>query len=251
MKYETPISKADLHAYVDGQLDARRRQQVEAWLAEHPEEQKELHDYRLLNEGIGKLFEKDVTAPLPEALATAGRRQTIRWAATIAMFAVGMTLGWGLRDTTQNTDNGLINTHLARPAAFAHMVYATDQTRPVEINAGEEQRLINWLSDRLHTEIRAPNLAEFGYELIGGRLLPSTDRMAAQFMYQNVADHRVTLYIRRIVDIHADPTFNYARDGNVRTFYWVNGPLGYALSGDLSKQSLLGLAESIHRQLML
>lgn len=249
MKYETPISKADLHAYVDGQLDAKRKQQVKAWLAQHPEEQKELDNYRTLNQGIRELYAEYVEAPLPEALATAGRRQAIRWAAGIAILAVGITLGWGLRDATQHTDKVLIATHLVQPAAFAHMVYATDQTRPVEINAGEEQRLIRWLSDRLRTEIHAPNLAEFGYELVGGRLLPSTDRMAAQFMYQNVTAHRVTLYIRRIVGIHADPTFKYARDGNVRIFYWIDGPLGYALSGELSKQSLLSLAESIHHQL--
>ncbi|WP_442963875.1 anti-sigma factor family protein, partial [Pseudomonas sp. HMSC75E02] len=35
---ELTPTESDLHAYLDGQLDAERRQWIEAWLASHPQE---------------------------------------------------------------------------------------------------------------------------------------------------------------------------------------------------------------------
>ncbi len=47
----------DLTAYVDGQLDARRRRELEAWLTRHPELSEELEDHKRL----GRLWRS--TAP--------------------------------------------------------------------------------------------------------------------------------------------------------------------------------------------
>ena len=97
--------------------------------------------------------------------------------------------------------------------------------------------------------VRAPNLGELGYRLIGGRLLPSTDRMAAQFMYQDTRGLRITLYIRRGAWNNEATSFHYAHENSLGTFYWIDGPMGYALSGELSQEQLLAIAESVYRQL--
>jgi anti-sigma factor RsiW len=44
---------------------------------------------------------------------------------------------------------------------------------PPEVAADQEQRLAAGLSNRLGGEVRAPALAEFGFEPVGGRLLPA------------------------------------------------------------------------------
>ncbi len=75
--------------------------------------------------------------------------------------------------------------------------------------------------------------------------------MAAQFMYQNAQGNRVTLYIRRGAWDNQATAFRYARDKNVGIFYWIDGPMGYALSGELEKTQLLELAQTVYSQLNL
>lgn len=73
--------------------------------------------------------------------------------------------------------------------------------------------------------------------------------MAAQFMYQNPDGQRITLYIRRGVWSNVASGFSYWQGDMVGTFYWVDGPLGYALSGDVNKNELLGLARTVYQSL--
>ena len=83
----------------------------------------------------------------------------------------------------------------ARRAAVAHAVYSTDQRRPVEVAADHEEQLVTWLSKRIGTQVNAPRLQSVGYALEGGRLLPGDSGPVAQFMYQDSAGQRLTLYV--------------------------------------------------------
>ena len=47
-----------------------------------------------------------------------------------------------------------------------------DRDHPVEVGAGDPDHLVAWLSARLGRPVRAPSLDEYGYQLLGGRLLP-------------------------------------------------------------------------------
>jgi len=134
--------------------------------------------------------------------------------------------------------------NLVQPAVFAHAVYTTDDHFPVEIQAEQKDVLSNWLSERMHTSIRAPDLAGLGFDLVGGRLLPSTNRMAAQFMYQDAGGERITLYVRRIAWENQQAAFQYYEAEGVGVFYWIEGPMGYALSGSLGKKRLIAIAEA-------
>lgn len=253
MKRQAPITDADLHAYVDDQLNPARRREVEAYLAENPDAATQVTDYLRLDEAIHALYDPVLDKPLPPGMdkRLARHRLITRVAAAVAWVMLGGLLGWFINNELPTQPAPLLKTQLVQPAAFAHYVYTTEVQHPVEVTADQEQHLISWLSKRLHTAIRPPNLAESGYELIGGRLLPSTDRMAAQFMYQNAQGNRVTLYIRRGAWDNQATAFRYARDKNVGIFYWIDGPMGYALSGELDKTQLLGLAQTVYSQLNL
>src|SRR6185295_12547560 len=50
--------------------------------------------------------------------------------------------------------------------------------------AAGEQHLLPWLSRRVGTPLRAPDLASFELKLLGGRLLPGPRGPAALFMYE-------------------------------------------------------------------
>jgi anti-sigma factor RsiW len=139
---------------------------------------------------------------------------------------------------------------IARRAALAHATYSPEVRHPVEVGADQEQHLVAWLSKRLGGDVRAPKLDIDGMALVGGRLLPGDPGPVAQFMYQNAQGRRVTLYVRTEGPDHRETAFRFAREGNVRVFYWIDRKFGYALSSaDLDRDELLKLANVVYRQL--
>ena len=69
---DNAVGEDDLQAYVDGQLDTRRRAAIEAYLAAHPGEATRVAAYRSQNIGLHALFDPQPpssrTAALPPAL---------------------------------------------------------------------------------------------------------------------------------------------------------------------------------------
>ncbi|MFU2024542.1 anti-sigma factor family protein, partial [Bordetella avium] len=136
----------------------------------------------------------------------------------------------------------------AQRAAVAHAVFASDMRRPVEVGADQEQAMVTWLTRRLGKQVHAPVLTAAGYELVGGRVLPGRQGAVAQLMYSSAAGQRLTLYVTHEAKGET-AAFRYMQDGPVGVFYWIEGRLGYALSGEVPREELLRLAESIYRQL--
>lgn len=251
------IGEADLHAWADGRLPENRRAAVEAWLAAHPEEAERAAAYRSLNEQLRAHFEPVIDEPVPERLERAAlRRRGWRLAAAIAGWmalgaAIGGIAGWQLHAHYAPVPVAQPEAPvLARRAALAHATYAPEVRHPVEVGADQEQHLVAWLSKRLGGEVRAPRLESEGMTLVGGRLLPRDPGPVAQFMYQNAPGRRVTLYVRTEGPDQRETAFRFAREGNVRVFYWIDRKFGYALSSaDLDREELLRLANEVYRQL--
>ncbi len=259
MKEEIPVTEADLHAYVDGQLPAQRHALVEQWLQQHPEDRKRVEQYRALSEQLRRRFDPIAGLPVPPAqldaartLQRPGRHKRARKALIAATFFLfGLLTGWQSHLLLKRDTESFMLTNLVRPAAFAHSIYTTDESRPVEIDARRQARLIDWLSTRLRTRIKAPNLSTLGYRLIGGRLIPSTNRMAAQFMYENADGIRVTLYVRRVSRLRhkkIQDALRYFDDAGLRVFFWRKGELGFAVTGRLDRKTLNGIAAQSRQQ---
>lgn len=254
MSPHDPITEADLHAYVDGRLDNTRRTVVEAYLADNPQAAERVQDYRKLNESLHALYDPALQEPVPPHLmpANRARRFTIplQAAASVLLLLLGSVTGWVLRDATIDTPLSATSlTTLPRLAASAYAVYAPEVRHPVEVTAADEKHLIAWLSKRLGTDVRAPALDQFGYHLVGGRLLAADSRPAALFMYENATGNRVTLLVRTGIDANRETAFRYAEEGDVRVFYWVDGAAGYALSSEADKNETLQVAHEVYRQL--
>ncbi|TFW16229.1 anti-sigma factor family protein, partial [Duganella callida] len=134
-------------------------------------------------------------------------------------------------------------------AALAHAVYAPEVRHPVEVGADQQAHLVAWLSRRLGAPLKPPQLGAQGYALEGGRLLPGQSGPVAQFMYRDASGARLTLYVSTEQTHNSETGFRYAREGDVSVFYWIDGRFGYALSGNLDKTALAGLANAVYAQL--
>ena len=120
---------------------------------------------------------------------------------------------------------------------------------PVEVPAEQEDHLVKWLSKRLGTELKGLRLQSLGYELVGGRLLSGPQGPVAQFMYQDARGVRLTLYVSAQKGGTRDTAFRFSQEDRVSVFYWVDGNYGYALSGEVSKEQLLKVADIVYKQL--
>jgi anti-sigma factor RsiW len=138
---------------------------------------------------------------------------------------------------------------LSARAARAHLVYAAEVRHPVEVDAAQQDHLVAWLSKRLGTKLKVPVLADEGYDLLGGRLLPGPDGPVAQFMYQEATGRRLTLYVSARSKSDGQTAFRFAQEGPVAVFYWIDGNWGYALSGEIDKPALSRVSTAVYRQL--
>jgi len=258
-----PVTEADLHAYVDGLLPLARQAEIEAWLAARPEEAARVNAYRSQNLALRQLFDPVLDEAVPPAIRPPVRRpwwigSAGRYAAAVLIALLGGVAGWTVRGAAPQagaasgqaqfaaagTANGL-----ARQAAIAHAVYSPEVRHPVEVGAEQEAHLVAWLSKRLGKPVRPPHLGKLGYDLIGGRLLPGEQGPVAQFMYQDGAGKRLTLYLSTEQASAADTGFRFVQEGKVGVFYWIDGDFGYALSASAGKGELAAVATAVHAQL--
>jgi len=241
-------SADDLQAFADDLLMPERRAEIEAFLANAPEAAERIAAYREQNDLLRAHFNPVLDEPIPQRLTLlAPRRSPVRFAIAAGWIVFGAALGWLANVYVAKDPVGA--TTLAHRAAIAHAVYSPEVRHPVEVGVDQEDHLVRWLSKRLGTDLKPPTLSASGYELVGGRLLPGDRGAVAQFMYQDPKGRRLTLYVSRMNTSQADTAFRYSRENGVSVFYWVDGALGYALSGDLPKRDLLGVATAVYKQL--
>jgi anti-sigma factor RsiW len=264
-----PLSDDELHALVDGQVAAADRGALEARLALQPHAQARVAHWQqqsLLLHGLHRsVLDEAVPSPLVEAARqTAIARQSAdRWWRLGGMAAgvvLSFGMGWLANTTLQAQHPGSMSAQIpassefVRQARYAHAVYAPEVRHPVEVTAAEQAHLVQWLSKRLGRTLKVPNLSAQGYELVGGRLLPGDTGARAQFMFQNGAGTRLTLYLGAMQapaqsEAAQETAFRFTADGAVPSFYWVEQGFGYALSGPVPRDALMQLAQAVYQQL--
>jgi anti-sigma factor RsiW len=175
-----------------------------------------------------------------------------RWAAASAaaallLFVAGATSGWYGRALLAPAESAA-HTLLA-DAAAAHLVYTAEVRHAVEVPATEEEHLATWLGRRLDVTLRVPDLTDRGYELVGGRLLPTAQgQPAAQLMYQDQGGRRLTLYMRAAPD-QERTAFRFSQEGKLSALYWEDGKTAWVLVGELPREQLLALANQVYAAL--
>lgn len=256
-----------LHALVDGRLPREEAAALEQRLAADADAAAAVASWSEQREALRLLHRDVLDEPVPASLlaavtqpAGARRRRgpTWRWAGMAASVALAFAAGWVAHAQWPGAASSLASAaqvrSFARQAAVAHAVYLPEVRHPVEVTADQQEHLVQWLSNRLGKRLKVPALSAHGFELVGGRLLPGDDGARAQFMFQNVAGDRVTLYVGALRKPGAavaalETAFSFSSEGPVPGFYWVDQGYGYALAGKLPRRALMELATAVHAQL--
>jgi len=253
----SPITDADVHAYADGQLALERAADVEAAIARDAALAARVADIRAQTSALRDALDPVLSDPIPDHLLSAAtpphaRSAIARWlapaAAVAAMLVVGLAIGWYGRGAILESQGTPIS--FARQVAFAHVLYAADARRPVEVWANEEKSLYTWLTKRLGHPVHAVDLTSVGFSLVGGRLVAGSEQPTALLMYENPDKQRLTLQIRWDMPTTGETAFRYAIENGVGVFYWIDDDrCGYAISGNLDRSQLLAIARLVYGQL--
>lgn len=257
MSEPTAPQEHELHAWVDGQLPDARRAEIDVWLAAHPNAAAELADWQRQNEAIRAAFAAEAPAAGDASRVAAIARSHRRWwfplnagtaaAAALLLFIIGAGTGaiaaLALAPRAPEAAQAL-------PAAARdnYLIYTREVRHAVEVGADEEAHLVSWLGKRIGSEFSAPDLTPDGFTLVGGRLVPYEGAPGALLMYEDANGQRLTLLMGRN-EKNAETGFLFDRQGAVRTFYWIDGPVGYALSGEIDRDRLERISRLVYRQL--
>ncbi len=246
-----PITEDEVHAYVDGQLDPRRRQEVEGYLRAHPAVAQRTTAYSIQKKDLQSAFAHLDAEPLPSSLNLGHlvEQRLRRWrrpwlaAAVIAIaLSTGGFGGWfiGTRPVT-----GI--DALAEEAAASYAVYASDRGRPVELSAAQRRELVHWISDRLNRPVAPPNLLALDYQFLGGRLVATPRGAAALFLYENDRGARLALFIRPMA-AGQSASIELVDVGDQDGCAWVDRGLGYIVVAPESYQRLLEISQHVKQQ---
>jgi anti-sigma factor RsiW len=246
-----PVREEDLHAYVDGELDAERRDVVAAWLATHPEAAAQVAGWREQADAIRARYGAIAQEPIPARLKLdALLRRQRSWvsaaaAASIAAFAIGGGLGWYARGAAASTATAGVD-KVATDAVEAYRLYTVEVRHPVEVAGDERAHMTQWLTKRLGYQQHIPDLSSIGLKLVGGRLLPGPDGAAAFYMYEGPSGERFTIYCSR-TDV-AETSMRFKDTGRVATFYWVDNKQAYVVSGPANRDRVEQVTKAIYEQ---
>ncbi|WP_044872947.1 anti-sigma factor [Pseudomonas sp. LFM046] len=223
-------SEDDLHAYLDGQLDADRRQAVEAYLAANPEVAAQVEGWRKDAQQLRAALALPRQAPNPRldpvairaSLRVRKQRRFALAASFLLALGAGGLGGWQARDMSLLAANPPM-----QDALQAHRLFAASPTVDIQVHRSGE--LQAWLDQRFSHAARIPDLTPYGFTPVGGRWLVTEQGAAALLVFEDGQGQRVSLYLRAPSTLYPSMKKGQRRDGGLEARYWSRDGYNYAL----------------------
>jgi anti-sigma factor RsiW len=228
-----PASDEELHAFLDGQLDAHRSVEVRAFLDASPSAAARVAAWRRDAEGLRAALAGIETWPPNPSLDPAVIRRRLRMRAwQRAARAVALLSALGLAGLVGWSARGAYVGPAPKPmedALDAYRVFAAADTRAVEPTLPRTS-LPSWLSASLRRNVVLPDLRTYGFKLLGGRLLATNEGAAALVLYEADTGERIIFYLRPARHFISG-TKGWRDDTGLRVRYWYRGGFGFAMVG--------------------
>jgi anti-sigma factor RsiW len=239
------LTDADLHGYMDGELDSERRALVAGQLAQDPALAAKIAAFSADKARFAQAFgaaPPDVPAAwiarIEAASRPAGRKAlaghpiVMAWAAAIVLALIG-----AYADTTLFPQDAVLSAALdARGGATAPVLSLAGTMLP---SAAARDAL---LQDRLHLKVHAPDLSHFGFRL--ARL--DMYGHAAGLRYRDAAARELTIYVKAS---SGEARFDMLRRGDLRVCIWQDDVVSAVIAGRMSAGEMMRVASSAYAAL--
>ncbi|HSZ73203.1 MAG TPA: hypothetical protein VK779_00165 [Rhizomicrobium sp.] len=236
------INETDLHAYIDGALDAARAKEIEAQVNADPALARRVEQFRIDKKMLKRIYAPLADRPLPGEWLEMVRaskppaQRKIAWsmvgtiAATIVLFAMVTFTYWQSRPS--------------RPSEIVQVALdarAHDGGKFIAVNAdANTQQYAAALSTTIASHVKVPDLERMGYRLASIRLYSqSSGEGAAELSYRDGQNRLFTLYLRRA---HGAARFDQFERNGLRVCVWQDEELSTVMAGNVSTAAMQRLA---------
>jgi anti-sigma factor RsiW len=251
MSNELDFSEGELHAYLDGELDAARADAVAARLAADPELASKVAGFRadmaMILQIYGPLSRKPVPDKWLALMENAGPASHVSWrgwataiaAALLIALAAATPFVYRTFETSQPSE--IVAAALAaRQAPAGKTIAVADNT------VGQYDGTV---SSVIAEHVKVPDLGKMGYRLSAIRLYPAAPGgSAAELTYRDRDNRLFTLYLRR-----SDGTarFDQFERAGLRVCIWQDDQLGMVMAGNVTTAAMQRLASLAYTGLTL
>ena len=230
----------ELHAYLDGALDAVNISVVEARLAADPALAARLAAFKADKVMLQETFRPLTDRPLPpEWTARLARSRPRRWkgfrSLRVGAIAAGLLLAltgyytfWHTRPESQEIV----------AVALRERALATAQNEN-SISDAMAHGFDKSLSDVVGTRVKVPDIRKLGYRLTAIRFHNDSGAAAADIIYRDSTGHLFTLYVRQS-DGHV--RFDQFMRAGLRICIWQDDQVAMVMTGDVSTAAMQRLA---------
>jgi anti-sigma factor RsiW len=278
-----------LVAYLDGELETARRDEVEAWLEADPAARQRLVELTKSAHLVRLAFDDVMREPIPDRLIVAARGGAAsptataqilpmrrgrpaawtaprRWwfglpvAASLlgllvgggaAYFGVGRLLSIDVGGKQQVLEAAAANNAwLDNAAGYFKLFVSAGDNPPVDIPAtGDPREALQKISQSLPHEVRLPDLKPWGLDFRGARLVVEEGRPAAELVY--TTENKAIGPLTLIIGSSKQPDISptFDRRQDVNLLYWRHQGRAYALVGQADIGYLWGIANDVAWQL--
>lgn len=237
------LVEADLHGFIDNELDGERRCEVEHALREDAEMSRLVSLYRADNERLGRAYAHVLEQPLPAEWISRIRSQPKRrspvrsgvWMALAASLVLAVAAALTYREMPANTEEPIVAEALSARAdtTAPQAMLATDSPASVR----DADRLV---AAALAMRVKAPDLARMGYTLTGVRTYGGVPGgKAVELVYRSARNQAFTLYLRHP---SSPPRFDQFKRDGLRICIWQDDVLGTVMAGQMSAAEMQRLA---------
>jgi anti-sigma factor RsiW len=248
------IDDTVLMAYVDGELSAERRAEVEAAVAHSRELADRLAAMRASALPYGAAFARQALPPVPEALTrrvaeltrssanAPPQLQRRTWPRLAAAFLVGALVAGSALQLSRHDSASMELTAAATPWVKAVADYQVLYTRETVASVNEDhalsEKIIGELQSADHLEVAIPDLRGAGLTFKRVQRLSYNNQAVVQIVYLPEKGGPVALCLTR--DGRADEAPRSQEIGGMHTVAWRHNQVGYVL---LAKDAQVDLAE--------
>ena len=267
------ISDEMLGAYADSELDEIRRMEVEASLAANPEAAEFVSESNGLKSRLHRLFDGVLGQPLPDEqerlirefesrmrgtdhrnrfrpLIFAGSAAAILALASVFVVPYLSNDGTGQQLFAMFEQQNGAETVAAVPTDPGRKpVSEALQTKGdvVPVDVAKPAAVVEALP-----KAGAPDLSEFGFELISTRLLAKTDGRSMQMIYEDDEGARVELFFspqpKTAKSVDSKTSLTVMEEGPISVLFWNDKSRAYSLIGDVDRETLVSLGKIVNGQ---
>jgi anti-sigma factor RsiW len=231
----TRLDESTLVAYADERLREAETQAVRAQLAADPVAREALARLRATPNRLRDVFDTTLRRPLPPELAAGLLSQPVAHApearvrlryvlaATVVLFAIGLSLGYRLNEETAGSEAWVT------AVADYQMLYSRDTVPAADLTPAQVRALEAAFSARLNAPLRVPDLRAFDLFFKRGQLLEWQGAPLVQWVYLPPQGKPIAYCLRRAPGADRAP-----KAGMVKDVHYVHGQqqgLAYVMVG--------------------